>query len=156
MYRSTHVCGLSIFEPIPMRSVRWKSKRVSIRLSSNISVYRITKNKRVAPKTLQEAQFDAITGQTQEKIPPLAGARVSTRFSRLLWGANFPAANDSLAETRNALKSRSLICVKCPRCLLVLPLPPFFTLYLSPFLCPFNLSSPRLGTACVASRVTAH
>lgn len=49
------------------------------------------------------------------------------RISRLLRGANFPAANYSLAETRNALKSRLLICVKCPRCLPALLLVPSFS-----------------------------
>lgn len=144
------VCGLSSFERIPVQSVRDACLPAYRRIFPSIELQRTNA---LPSETRQEAQFDAITGQTQEKIPPLAGARVSTRFSRLLWGANFPAANDSLTETRNALKSRSLICVKCRRCLLALlpppPLPPFFALHLSLFLCPFSVSSPRLGTALV-------
>lgn len=64
------------------------------------------------------------------------------RISRLLRGANFPAANYSLAETRNALKSRLLICVKCPRCLPALLLVPSFSLCILLSLSPSAYFSP--------------
>lgn len=53
-------------------------------------------------------------------------------FALSLWGANFPAANCSLIATQNALKSRSLICVKCSR-RLPMPRPTPRFLYISLF-----------------------